>query len=117
MSDVPCNGCTACCRHDRIVLHPERGDRVWDYLFELADGLTPVLKRHPDGSCIYLTETGCSIHGRAPIDCREFDCRVAWRDYMSIPRPIRRRLQRDFDRMGLFSKDVRDAAKARIHTL
>lgn len=34
-----------------------------------------MLAHKPDGTCIYLGENGCSIHGNAPALCREFDCR------------------------------------------
>lgn len=78
---VPCNGCTLCCRGDAISLHPELGDDPTQYQTEphvvpalAADGVL-MLAHKPDLSCIYLTETGCSIHGNAPALCREFDCR------------------------------------------
>ena len=35
--------------------------------------------RQVDGRCVYATAAGCSIHGRAPAVCREFDCRRAVR--------------------------------------
>lgn len=56
---VPCNGCTACCEHDLIVLHPECGDVVHNYrTIEAIHPLTgePVLAlaQNADGSCVYL---------------------------------------------------------------
>jgi Fe-S-cluster containining protein len=33
------------------------------------------LIRIPDKSCVYLGAGGCTIHGKAPLLCREFDCR------------------------------------------
>jgi hypothetical protein len=60
---VPCDGCTACCERDMVFLHPELGGR-----YALAHG--------PDGSCVYLTPTGCGIHPRRPAVCREMDCRT-----------------------------------------
>ncbi|EOH1034942.1 YkgJ family cysteine cluster protein [Salmonella enterica] len=80
-ADVPCNGCTLCCRSDAISIHPELGDVPEDYLTEphmvpqmAADGIL-MLAHKPDGSCVYLTDAGCGIHGKAPALCREFDCR------------------------------------------
>jgi Fe-S-cluster containining protein len=74
MSDVPCNGCTACC-HGTIVLHPALGDdpRKFDAVF--VEGIGYRLRRKPDGSCIYLREGGCSIWPNTPGVCRAFDCR------------------------------------------
>lgn len=80
-ANVPCNGCTLCCRSDAISIHPELGDVPEDYLTEphmvpqmAADGIL-MLAHKPDGSCVYLTDAGCGIHGKAPALCREFDCR------------------------------------------
>lgn len=80
MNDVPCNGCTACCQNDLLFLHPELGDRAEDY--DTMPAVHPItgkpglaLRHKPTGGCIYLQPDGCSIHGRAPAICREFDCR------------------------------------------
>jgi Fe-S-cluster containining protein len=27
-------------------------------------------------TCIYLSDSGCEVYARRPIDCREFDCRM-----------------------------------------
>lgn len=77
---VPCGACRACCKGDLIFLHPEKGDDPSTYLTRLAfnpvSGCTgTVLQHRPDGTCIYLGPTGCSIHDRAPIICQTFDCR------------------------------------------
>lgn len=77
---VPCGGCTACCKRELIVLHPEIGDDVSSYETDIATNpLTRkqvyVLKHKPNGDCIYLGDEGCTIHERAPAICREFDCR------------------------------------------
>lgn len=80
MSDniVPCNGCMACCKHERIILHPEH-DQPLKYLTvptRKGDGEPALMLRHkPNGECIYLAKDGCSIHGDAPWACRQFDCR------------------------------------------
>jgi len=122
MSDVPCNGCTACCKHDLIMLHEEMGDIPAAYDCEpMVNPLTGffgwALKRNAEGHCTYLTEAGCSIHGRAPAVCKEFDCRRMLKNFMAIPRPERRRLQKTLRSKNLMSPDVVAAAKARMHTL
>ena len=73
--EVPCNGCTLCCQGDAIRLQPE--DDASQYLTEphpYAAG-TLMLAHKPNGDCIYMTNSGCSIHDRAPLLCRAADCR------------------------------------------
>lgn len=119
---VPCNGCTACCMNDLIFVHPKMGDIVESYdTMPVTNPLTGesgfALKHKPEGGCIYLGEDGCTIHHRAPAVCREFDCRKMYQQLFSIPRPERRRLQRQMKKKNLMSKAVLDAARARLHTL
>jgi hypothetical protein len=78
---IPCDGCTACCKTDQVILRPEAGDDVSSYEAELISSalypgrLMPALKRDPlTGACVYLGDTGCTIHGRAPWTCRRFHC-------------------------------------------
>lgn len=35
-----------------------------------------MLAHKPDGACYYLGENGCTIHGRSPQQCQQFDCRI-----------------------------------------
>jgi uncharacterized protein len=76
---VPCNGCVACCRTQKAILHPQYGDDVASYQAvetTMADGRPEVmLARKDNGECVYLGEKGCTIHNRAPWVCRRFDCR------------------------------------------
>ena len=121
MSEVPCNGCTACCKNDIIFLDPDENpadyETVWTVHRRTGVGGF-ALKRKVNGHCIYLVEgKGCSIHGRAPKVCKAFDCRKAWRDYLSLPRPYQRRLMKEFKKRGLFGKEIVAAAKARMGTL
>lgn len=70
---VHCNGCTACCRHDRVFLGPTDDPKA--YRWHVEDGYA-VLDRNPDGSCVYLMPNGCGIFDRAPAICRRMDCRA-----------------------------------------
>ncbi|ENW4943614.1 YkgJ family cysteine cluster protein [Salmonella enterica] len=113
---VPCNGCTSCCRSDAISLHPELGDVVADYITEphmvpqmAADGIV-MLAHKPDGSCVYLTDAGCGIHGKAPALCREFDCRK-WVRRMGYTK------SRKLAQKGLIGMNVVRAGMDRLHTL
>lgn len=82
-SDVPCAGCTACCRNDRVMLGPD--DDPGAYEWHEEDGFA-VLDRRADGACVYLDESGCSIRDRRPEICRRMDCRVL---VALTPQPVR----------------------------
>ena len=74
-SKVPCNGCTLCCHNDAIRMLP--GDDITLYQtvpHERYPG-HQMLDHKENGDCIYLGETGCTIHGRKPVMCGELDCR------------------------------------------
>jgi uncharacterized protein len=76
-ADVPCGSCTLCCRTLIVPLAQEEYEQYdWAWI-TTRDGvrLGRALKRRPNGECIYLTDRGCSIHGRAPHVCQRFDCR------------------------------------------
>lgn len=78
-TDVPCGSCTLCCRTLIVPLAEEEVDQFegsWAWI-TARDGTRHgrALKRNPDGSCIFLGEHGCTIHGRAPHVCKRFDCR------------------------------------------
>lgn len=75
MTDVPCNGCTACCKGWDIDLTEH------DY-WSQYDQKNGRLTRKPDGSCVYLGDKGCTIHEKAPYVCRKFDCRVRFLQWM-----------------------------------
>lgn len=87
MNHVPCDGCVACCKRERIYLSEEHGDDPAQYYTvptrKGLDGpIEWMLQHKSNGDCIYLDEHGCSIHGRAPWSCRQFDCRK-W--FLSFP--------------------------------
>ena len=58
--NVPCDGCTACCRSKMRV----------------PDGNGGFLAKRDDGSCVHLIDGQCSIYERRPPACRAFDCRI-----------------------------------------
>ena len=73
---VPCSGCTLCCCGDAVRLLPE--DKTRNYLTEPHPFIPSALMiaHKQDGSCIYLDDNGCTIHGHAPSLCRSADCRA-----------------------------------------
>jgi hypothetical protein len=119
-ANVPCNGCTACCQHDLVMLQPDDDPALYDTL-EVVNPLTgergQALRHKPEGGCIYVGEHGCSIHGHAPAMCRVFDCRGLYRDLMSLPRSRRRPLLKRMRSHGLAGNPVLMAGKARLETL
>lgn len=107
---VPCNGCKACCKKELIVLKPERGDDHRTYDVQLIEDpfsgrMVHALKHQANGDCIYLGMHGCTIHGRAPAICREFDCR---RWYVNAHHLMKKHP---------INKEMVTAARARLHTL
>lgn len=110
---VPCEGCTACCKRERIILVPEHGDDPFAYFVtptRRGDGEIQYMLRHkPNGDCVYLGANGCSIHDRAPWACRQFDCR---RWLAGFPEAMQDMLLPD-DLDGA----VLAAARSRMHTL
>lgn len=76
---VPCGTCHACCQWDAIILHPELGDDEHDYHTVEWEGKLKLANKE-NGDCIYLDrQTGCTIHGHAPVICQEFDCRKIYK--------------------------------------
>lgn len=119
--DVPCNGCTACCStNELIVIRPEDGDVPLDYdtqivIHPLTGKKVFALRHKPEGGCVYLEEDGCSIHGHQPATCREFDCRYLYLDFLKITtRKERRKIMR---KQGLLSKQIFREARKRLNTL
>lgn len=92
------------------------GDRAVDYLTMPA--VNPITGKHglalqqkPNGDCIYLGEKGCTIHGKAPAICKEFDCR---RFFLGLGD---RNARRQVLKTGLVTKDVYEAGRKRLNTL
>jgi len=120
MSDVPCAGCTACCKHDDVFLRPDENPR--DYRVERAfDSMRGEmgwrLQHKPPregGGCTYLGDGGCTIHDRAPAVCKQFDCRFVFAMLEELPRPMRRRLTHLYGSKSIYGHEVRAAAKARM---
>lgn len=75
MSAVNCNGCTACCWRDVVILEAGEAQRYAHHEEWHNGRKLLVLDRREDGACVYLGEGGCSIYGRAPGICQRMDCR------------------------------------------
>jgi Fe-S-cluster containining protein len=82
-SDVPCDGCTACCRSSQFVhIGPDEAETLARIPAELlfpAPGLprgNVVLGYDEHGHCPMLVDDKCSIYEHRPRTCRTYDCRV-----------------------------------------
>jgi len=84
VSDVPCGGCTACCRSRQFVtIAPDESDtlahvpkRLLSRVPQSLDGALVLPYRHEDGACPMLGPAGCLIYEHRPRACRLYDCRV-----------------------------------------
>src|SRR6185295_19764588 len=82
-SDVPCNGCTACCTSSQFI---HIGPDETDTLSRIPTGLLFPAPRMPQGHvllgydeqghCPMLIDDTCSIYEHRPRTCRTYDCRV-----------------------------------------
>lgn len=76
---VPCAGCTECCYHKGVDVHPEAEppDRLAHLALEWkADQQSSFLQKREDGACIHLGPTGCTVYDHRPNACRHYDCHV-----------------------------------------
>jgi Fe-S-cluster containining protein len=82
-SDVPCNGCTACCTSSQFVhVEPDETRTLARIPVELrfpAPGRPRghvVLGYDEQGRCPMLVDNRCSIYDDRPRACRAYDCRI-----------------------------------------
>jgi len=82
-SDVPCNGCTACCTGSQFVhIEPDETDTLAHVPEELLSPAPLLPKGHmvlgydENGHCPMLVDNRCSIYEHRPRTCRTYDCRV-----------------------------------------
>jgi len=75
---LKCGDCTLCCRGEQelITVQPERGDNHRRYKTDVHPNGKRTLRRDSGGYCIYLGRSGCTIHSKKPIMCRQYDCRA-----------------------------------------
>src|SRR2546428_749490 len=82
-SDVPCGGCTACCRSSQFIHigldEAETLARIPAELLFPAPRLPSgnmLLGYDENGHCPMLIDDECSIYEHRPRTCRTYDCRV-----------------------------------------
>ena len=82
-SDVPCNGCTACCTSSQFVhIEPDEADALAHIPPSLLFPAPRLPRGHvllgydERGHCPMLVDDACSIYEHRPRACRTYDCRV-----------------------------------------
>ena len=108
MSQVACGSCSACCKHQIVVLVDEDLPNLDAYQYEKIEthhGTVHTLKIKPNGDCAHLGPSGCEIYEKRPYICRIYDCR---KQFKIMSRGERRQIK---------TQDIWKAARERIHTL
>jgi Fe-S-cluster containining protein len=85
MSDVPCNGCTVCCRQQIVLLGDRDEPNIAAYDYRHI-GDHRVLNNKPNGECTHLGPEGCTIYEKRPFVCRTYDCRKQFKILASSER-------------------------------
>ena len=82
-SDVPCDGCTACCTSSQFIhIGPDEIDTIAHIPAELLFPAPRLPRGHvlmgydERGHCPMLIDGACSIYEHRPMTCRTYDCRV-----------------------------------------
>ena len=82
-SDVPCDGCTACCTSSQFVhIAPEETDTLAHIPKALLFPAPRMPRGHvlmgydERGHCPMLVDGRCSIYEHRPRTCRTYDCRI-----------------------------------------
>ncbi len=68
---TPCGDCQLCCQSTSVASLAPGEEQI--YASEIHLGQLVIAKK-TNGDCVYLNESGCSIHEDAPLACRKFDC-------------------------------------------
>jgi Fe-S-cluster containining protein len=82
-SDVPCNGCTACCTSSQFIhVEPDETETLSHIPAELLFPAPRLPRGHvllgydERGHCPMLIDNRCSIYEHRPRACRTYDCRI-----------------------------------------
>jgi uncharacterized protein len=123
-SNVPCDGCTACCASSQFVhIGPDEADTLAHIPPELLfpAPLRPkghvVMGYDEHGRCPMLGEHGCTIYKHRPRTCRTYDCRVfAAAGITPVAKPLiaDRASQWDFGHPTAADREAHDAVRAAV---
>lgn len=112
---VDCAGCTACCRNNQAVaLMPDDDPNLYgeeNLALEMVGPETRLtLKRQPNGDCVFLRNSKCTIYDKRPKVCRAFDCRRIFHSFTKEQR-------REAVKANVFPQEVFDAGRKRLSTM
>ncbi len=79
--EVPCNGCTRCCKGDAVRILETEDPRNWKTEVHPIFISKLMLAHKPNRDCRYLGSNGCTIHETKPQMCKDMDCRNIARAY------------------------------------
>jgi uncharacterized protein len=88
-SSFSCQQCNECCKQPGFVYLTKKDMKRLAQYFKMdqnqfvathckREGEDWVLRVNPDESCVFLTDSGCSIYEARPNQCRDFPRK--WRD-------------------------------------
>lgn len=72
-AEVPCGGCTACCRRGYEMILTEKESSILP--FELSSTGQKILQRN-EGVCALFVDGKCSVYNTRPASCKKYDCRI-----------------------------------------
>jgi Fe-S-cluster containining protein len=95
-----CNGCGLCCKLFYINLSKEeyasgRYKTIFadfakiDNFSEAQKCGANLLSKNEDGSCVYVENNSCVIHGARPTVCRKFFCTTKAEKFVEMVKVIR----------------------------
>jgi Fe-S-cluster containining protein len=95
-AEVPCDGCTACCRSSQFVhIGPDEADTLAHIPEELLFPAPHMSRGHvvlgydERGHCPMLVENRCSVYAHRPRACRVYDCRVFRAAGLELEDPVK----------------------------
>jgi Fe-S-cluster containining protein len=98
-AEVPCDGCTACCRSSQFVhIGPDERETLAHIPAELVFPAPRMPRGHvvlgydERGHCPMLVDDRCSIYAHRPRACRVYDCRVFAAAGLELDEPEKREI-------------------------
>lgn len=117
-SSVACRSCTACCHQEAIILVATDDARLYPEAVTVnapnpitGAPVTVMIPHRPDGACIYLGSSGCTIYDKRPKICRVFSCVEFAKDV--IARAPKAERKKDL-KSGKLDREIWEAGSSRL---
>lgn len=76
-SDVPCDGCVACCTSGQtIIVDPDEVAVLPHAALRTTSDGDHALRHDDTGRCVLLVDGACTAYDVRPRRCRTYDCRI-----------------------------------------